>query len=104
MGRSLDGIYSSSEVDVMNPLKRGSVRLATIVTTVGVVGCWAFMNVIEGLAYLELVKENPATDLPKLELIPIPGWAVTLVSAVLGFKQIEKHIETKNDVVFPPPE
>jgi hypothetical protein len=92
----------------MNPLKHGSVRLITLVVTIGVVGVWVYANVVNLLVYQEIARAavaTPGTDIPvPPEILAIPGWAVTLIGAVLGAKQIEKHIETRNDLVIPPPE
>jgi hypothetical protein len=92
----------------MNPLKHGSIRLIMLVVTLGVIGVWVYANVVNLMVYQEAARAAiamPGASLPPVpEILAIPGWAVTLVGAVLGAKQIEKHFETRNDVVIPPPE
>ena len=92
-----------------NLLKHGSMRAATLVTTASVLGVWVFANVVSYLSYLEVVRHELASgtgaELPAIpEILPIPGWVVTMLGAVFGAKQIEKHMETRGQVVLPPPD
>lgn len=90
-------------------LKHGSMRVATLVATACVLGTWVFANVVSYLSYMEVVRHAMASgaagDIPPVpEILPIPGWVVTMLGAVFGAKQIEKHMETRGQVTLPPPE